>query len=145
MGSLGKKLSRGSLHLLGSNLAVEPGGAGGGGGERGEAEAAEGLLLSGWLQPAQHKSTTSDWAAKVVPITGAGFDGKEPSKSMIREQRGARTLHGHPSSLDQPLLTQGPSCSHPGLGSKEGLFSFLDSKQRGGEKNLEISDSKTCK
>lgn len=48
MGSLGKKLSRGSLHLLGGNLTVLPQ-------SEGEAEAAEGLLRSVWAEPAQHK------------------------------------------------------------------------------------------
>lgn len=84
-GESGKEVvKRLSLHLLGGNLAV-----GAGGGSQGEAEAAEGLLFSVWLQPGQHKST-SDWAAKVGPITGAWLDVKEPSISIIREQRGAK-------------------------------------------------------
>lgn len=87
MGSLGKKLSRGSLHLLGSNLAVLRQSEGE---AEAEAEAAEGLLLSVWVEPAQHKSTTSDWAAKVVPITGTRFDVKEPSTSIIEDQTGPK-------------------------------------------------------
>lgn len=84
MGSLGKKLSRGSLHLLGSNLTVLPQSGGGG------AWAAEALLFSVWAEPAQHKSTTSDWAVKEVPITVTWFDVKEPSTSIIGDQTGPK-------------------------------------------------------
>lgn len=44
-----------------------------------------------WAEPAQHKSTTSDWAAKAVPITVTWFDVKDPSTSIIGEQTGPKS------------------------------------------------------
>lgn len=49
------------------------------------------LLFSVWAEPAQHKSTTSDWAVKEVPITVTRFDVKEPSTSIIGEQTGPKS------------------------------------------------------
>lgn len=72
----------------------------------------EGLLFSVWLQPAQHKSTTSDWAAKVVPITGTWVDVKEPSTSITEERTGPKNGSA-PSSRN---VDQGSLSSHTGLG-----------------------------
>lgn len=74
-GESGKEVvKRLSFHLLGSNLAVL-------GHSEVEAEAEEGLLFSVWAQPAQHKRTTSDWAAEEVLMTGRWMDVKEPSRA----------------------------------------------------------------
>lgn len=59
-GSLGKKLSRGSAHLLSGTTVPR----------QSEEEAdSEGLLLSVWAAPAEHKGTTFDWVAQEVQIT----------------------------------------------------------------------------
>lgn len=97
MGSLGKKLSRGSLHLLGSNLTVLPQSGGVGVGA---------LLFSVWAEPVQHKSTTSDWAVKEVPITVTWFDVKEPSTSIIGEQTGPKN-----DSASSAYKRVGASCN----------------------------------